>query len=55
MLIAEEIEMTELKDKVGEVNEQNEVVQSAVTSFNDATVKVNVLKDDVFANLQKEE
>ena len=54
MLFAEEIELKGLKDKVGEVNAQNELVQLAVTSFNDATVKVNVLKDDVFAGLQKE-
>ena len=53
MLIAEEIELKGLKDKVGEVNEQNEVVQLAVNSFNDATVKVNVLKEDVFSSLQK--
>ncbi len=54
MLIAEEVELKGLKDKVGEVNEQNELVQLAVNSFNDATVKVNVLKDDVFSSLQKE-
>ncbi|MEK4406737.1 YkyA family protein [Sporosarcina sp. FSL K6-6792] len=55
MLVAEEVELKELKDKVGEVNEQNELVHTAVISFNDATVKVNVLKDDTFSNLQKEE
>jgi len=55
MLIAEEVEIKSLKDKVGEVNEQNEVVHTAVTSFNDATVKVNMLKDDTFTDLQKEE
>ena len=54
MLIAEEVELKGLKDKVGEVNEQNELVQSAVISFNDATVKVNVLKEDIFSGLQKE-
>ena len=54
MLIAEEIELTELKNKVGEVNAQNEIVELAVNSFNDATVKVNVMKDDVFSSLQKE-
>ena len=55
MLIAEEVELKELKDKVGEVNEQNELVHTAVISFNDATVKVNVLKDDTFIDLQIEE
>lgn len=54
MLVAEETGLMGLKDKVGEVNAQNELVQSAVTSFNDATAKVNVLKDDVFTSLQKE-
>ncbi|MBO0601079.1 YkyA family protein [Sporosarcina sp. E16_3] len=52
MLIAKEGELKGLKDKVGEVNEQNELVQLAVNSFNDATVKVNVLKEDVFSSLQ---
>jgi len=55
MLIAEDVEIKRLKDKVGEVNEQNEVVHIAVTSFNDATVKVNMLKDDTFTDLRKEE
>jgi len=54
MLIAEEVELNGLKDKVGEVNEQNELVQLAVIAFNDATVNVNVLKEDIFSVLQKE-
>lgn len=54
MLIAEEVELKGLQNKVGEVNEQNELARSAVISFNDATVKVNVLKEDVFSSLQKE-
>jgi len=54
MLISEEIEMTVLRDKVGEVNSQNDLVKSAVTSFNDATGKMNLLKDKVFANFDKE-
>ena len=55
MLIAEKVELEELKDKVGEVNEQNELVHTAVISFNDATAKVNMLKDDTFSDLQEEE
>jgi chromosome segregation ATPase len=55
MLVAEETGLVGLKDKVGEVNAQNKLVQLAVTSFNDATAKVNVLKDDVFTRLQKED
>jgi chromosome segregation ATPase len=54
MLIAEETKLTELRDKVDEVNAKNEKVESAVTSFNDATGKVNVMKDDVLSSLQKE-
>lgn len=48
MLISEEVELKGLKDKVGEVNEQNELVQLAVNSFNDATLKLNVLREDFF-------
>jgi hypothetical protein len=55
MLIFEETELMALKDLVGEVNAQKDVVQLAVTSFNDATVKVNVLIDDTIADLQKEQ
>lgn len=55
MLIAEEVELKVLQNKVGEVNEQNELAQLAVVAFNDATAKVNVLKDDTISNLQKEE
>ena len=54
MLRAEETQLPELKDKVNAVNAQNETVQSAVTSFNESTERVNVLKDDVFANFQQE-
>lgn len=54
MLIAEEVELKGLQNKVGEVNEQNKLARLAVISFNDATVKVNVLKEDVFSSLQKE-
>lgn len=55
MLFFEETELMALKDLVGEVNAQKDVVQLAVTSFNDATVKMNVLIDDTIADLQKEQ
>jgi chromosome segregation ATPase len=55
MLISEETELMALKDIVGEVNTQKDVVRLAVTSFNDATVKVNVLIDDTIADLKKEQ
>lgn len=54
MLVSEETGLTDLKNKVSEVNAQNELVQSAITAYNDATAKMNVLKDDVFTSLQKE-
>ncbi|KAA0966656.1 hypothetical protein FQ087_10645 [Sporosarcina sp. ANT_H38] len=55
MLVVVETRLMGLEDKVGEVNAQNEVVRSAVTSFNDATLKVNTLKDAAFVGLQDEE
>lgn len=48
MLVAEGTDLPELKDKVSNVNEQNESVQLAVNSFNEATVKVNELKEEAF-------
>lgn len=54
MLGAEDTNVTGLQRKVGEVNIQNDNVESAITLFNEATEKVNVLKDDVFASLQKD-
>ncbi|WP_318616063.1 YkyA family protein [Sporosarcina sp. YIM B06819] len=54
MLRVEKIQLVELKDQVNDVNAQNEIVQSAVTSFNELTEEVNVQKDDVFAKFQKE-
>ncbi|NYF24084.1 YkyA family protein [Sporosarcina sp. JAI121] len=55
MLDAEETNLTELRGKVSEVNAQNDTVKTVIASFNDATEKVNVQKDDVFAGLRKEE
>ena len=55
MLVVVETRLMGLEDKVGEVNAQNEVVRSVVTSFNDATLKVNTLKDAAFVGLQEEE
>ncbi len=54
MLSAEETQLMELKNKVEEVNAQNEKVQSAVALFNELTGRVNILKDDVFTSLQEE-
>ncbi|MCG7342724.1 YkyA family protein [Sporosarcina sp. ACRSL] len=55
MLSAENITLSELKQKVKDVNEQNEIVQTAISEFNEATKEVNSLKDDVFSSLEQEE
>ena len=52
MLITENTEIIELKEQVKKVNAQNEVVQTAIDTFNKATVDVNELKDEVISGLQ---
>ncbi len=54
MLLADDTELTTLKDKVDEVNAQNDVVQNSVSEFNLATSKVNEVKDNVFKSLKEE-
>ncbi|MBW9235656.1 YkyA family protein, partial [Leptospira santarosai] len=39
---------------VVKVNEQNEVVQSAINAFNDATKELNEKKESVYDSLQEE-
>lgn len=55
LLVKENVELADLKEKVKEVNEQNEVVKDAIAKFNEATKIVNDLKQDVFSSLEKEE
>ncbi|WP_060209612.1 YkyA family protein [Sporosarcina koreensis] len=55
MLSAQDVGLDELKQKVKEVNEQNAMVQTAITEFNEATKEVNSLKEDVFSSLEREE
>ena len=55
MLVAKTTKLTELRDKVDEVNAKNEKVESTVIAFNDSTEKVNVMKDDIFSSLKNEE
>ncbi|MFC5602920.1 YkyA family protein [Sporosarcina koreensis] len=55
MLSAEDVELDDLKQKVEEVNAQNAIVQTAIREFNEATKKVNSLKEDVFSSLEQEE
>jgi chromosome segregation ATPase len=54
MLSSEDIELEDLKRKVEEVNEQNAIVQNAISEFNEATKEVNSLKEDVFSSLEQE-
>lgn len=54
MLPKEDVELDELKQKVEEVNDQNAIVKEAITKFNDATKKVNSVKESVFKSLEKE-
>ncbi|GEN83973.1 hypothetical protein SLU01_22850 [Sporosarcina luteola] len=55
MLSDEKIELTDLKQKVEEVNGQNSNVQTAINEFNEATIEVNSLKDALFSSLEKKE
>lgn len=55
MLSVEDVELDDLQKKVEEVNAQNAVVQTAITEFNEATKKVNSLKEDAFSSLEQAE
>lgn len=54
LLIEEGSEMTSIQEKVQEVNAQNEVVQKHVEQFNELTVRLNEVKEEVFTALQDE-
>jgi len=54
MLTNEETQQAELQEQVVKVNEQNEVVQSAINAFNDATKKLNEKKESVYDSIQDE-
>lgn len=51
MLIDEKTEVSNLQEKVTEVNGQNETVKEVIDSFNEATGTVNKLKEDLFNKL----
>ncbi|ANU22772.1 YkyA family protein [Planococcus donghaensis] len=51
MLKDEESKLQTLQEQATEVNEQNNVVQQAVTKFNDLTKQVNELKDNTLEKL----
>lgn len=54
MLANEETQQEELQEHVTKVNVQNELVQSAINAFNDATKKINDQKESVYDSLQEE-
>lgn len=54
MLANEETQQEELQEHVTKVNVQNELVQSAIIAFNDATKKINEQKESVYDSLQEE-
>lgn len=53
-LAGEETDIVALQELVTDVNEQNEVVKASIKSFNEATVKVNDIKEKVLNNLKEE-
>ena len=53
-ITSEAMDIAALQGLVGDVNEQNDVVKDAIESFNDATLKVNEMKEKVFNHLKKE-
>lgn len=52
-LIVEETDLKTLKRQVNHVNEQNEVVKSAIKDFNKTTILVNQLKEETLSLLKK--
>ncbi|HSO58214.1 MAG TPA: YkyA family protein [Paenisporosarcina sp.] len=54
MLADENTEQAQLQEQVDKVNKQNDVVQSAINAFNDATKKVNETKSSVYDSLDEE-
>jgi len=54
MLPEEETEQAHLQEQVAKVNAQNELVQSAIDAFNEATKKVNETKKSVYDLLNEE-
>lgn len=48
MLITEDTQQVDLQEKVSKVNEQNEIVQSVINSFNEKTKIVNEKKTTVY-------
>jgi chromosome segregation ATPase len=54
MLEDEETEQAQLQEQVILVNKQNDIVQSAINNFNEATKKLNEMKSSVYDSLDEE-
>lgn len=54
LLADEKTEQTQLQEQVDKVNKQNDVVQSAINDFNEATKKLNETKSSVYDSLDEE-
>jgi len=55
MLVDESADITAIQAQVKEVNKHNEVVKQSVQKFNEATERVNEVKEEVLTSLQTEE
>lgn len=55
MLMDEDTELKAMQEKAMEVNEQNTVVQDAVTAFNASTEQFNEMKNQILENLKESE
>lgn len=55
MLVDESADVTAIQEQVQEVNAVNELVQQSIQKFNDATVRVNDVREEVLTSLQNDE
>ena len=53
MLVDEETEQAQLQEQVLKVNEQNDLVQSSINEFNEATIELNELKVSIYDSLDE--
>ncbi|MGM0897676.1 MAG: YkyA family protein [Bacillota bacterium] len=54
MVAEEDMDLSTLQDKTNEVNEQNTLVQEAVTAFNEQTEQFNELKNETIEKMNAE-
>ncbi len=54
MVAEEDMDLATLQEKTDEVNEQNELVQQAVTAFNEQTEQFNELKNETMEKMNAE-